>query len=345
MRRLGLIALAAGAAVALGSADAAPRVTFAAPAAVTAGLPAQVVVRVQPAQKVPVRVVATSGALRRVFTARAARAGVHRATITLQEPGRWSLAALVGGARRATRAVTAREASAAHPYAVAVVAGTAFVADGATGRVLRLGNRGLAVHASGFTEPTGLAARGGVLYVADYGTGLVRRADARGRVTTLASLPQVASVAVAPDGAVYAVAIDGPLVRISPRGVVTPIAELDRPHGVAVDRDGTLLVAEDSKRVRRVNVATGRIELVATAAGVNRIAVATDGTLYLAGTTLDGGSLRRVAPGGSVSTMFADLHVSDVALLPGGDLLVTAIEPGLVLRVDPRTGARTRVAG
>ena len=81
--------------------------------------------------------------------------------------------------------------------------------------------------------------------------------------TTLAAVPQVAAVAVVRGGTLYAVAIDGPLVRISPTGGVTRIAPgLDRPHGVTVDRDGTLLVAEDSTRVRRVDPANGRSEIV-----------------------------------------------------------------------------------
>ena len=343
MRALGLLVLASAAAIALGSGGSAPPVRLAAPAGVTAGLPMQVTVHA-PASPAAARIVARSGALRRVFSAR--RDGrAYRATVALPEPGRWSLVARVGRLQSAPRNVTARAASARHPYAVVRGEGRTFVADGATGRVLQLGSRGLAVHARGFSEPTGMAAHGQVVYVADFAANLVRRVDTRGRVTALAAVPQVASVAVARSGTLYAVAIDGPLVRISPAGAVTRIADLDRPHGVAVDRDGTLLVAEDSTRVRRVDPENGRSEVVVTSPGVNRIAVGPDGTLYLAGTTRDGGSLRRVASDGTVTMLIEDLRVADVTVLPSGDLIATAIEPGLVLRVDPRTGARTRLAG
>ena len=144
--------------------------------------------------------------------------------------------------------------------------------------------------------------------------------------------------------ALYAVTLDGGLARISSRGGVVPIAVaggLDRPHGIAVDRDGSLLIAEDSRRVRRIDPSTGRHTLVVGNVDTNRIAVAGDGTLYLAGATLTGGTLRRLDPSGALSTVISDTRVSDVAVLPDGDVVITTIEPGSVLRVDPRTGAST----
>jgi streptogramin lyase len=206
--------------------------------------------------------------------------------------------------------------------------------------------RGAVLHASGLGEPTGIApAPHGGLYVADFAGCLVRRVAASGRVSVLAKLPRATSVASAGND-VYAVSIDGVLIRIS-RGVVTPIAVpggLKRPHGVAVDRNGSLLIGEDSRRVRRVDPATGRARVVVRNVDTNKIAVARDGTLYLAGSTLTGGSLRRLAPGGAVSTLISGVHVSDVAVLPDGDLVITTVEPAAVLRVDPRSGARTPYA-
>ena len=111
------------------------------------------------------------------------------------------------------------------------------------------------------------------------------------------------------------------------------------------DRAGDILVAEDSRRVRRIDPATGRAKLVVDGVDTNRIAVARDGTLFLAGGSPIGGSLRRLEPGGKPTILFEDLHVSDVAVLPDGDLIVTAVEPGAVFRVDPRTGARRKLAG
>jgi streptogramin lyase len=264
-------------------------------------------------------------------------------------------AVLVGvGSDARGAASSAPGPTAQHPYAVVVDSrGRVFVADGATRRILQLDSRTgrLRVHAKGLDEPTGLAAAAaaaGALFVADFHAGLVRRVGMTGRVTTLARLPQVTAVAALPSRVVYAVTMDGTLARISPSGAVTrlPVSGgLDRPHGVAIDRSGRLLVAEDSRRVRRVDPGTGRAKLVVGGVDTNKIAVARDGTLFLAGATLSGGSLRRLDPGGRPSILLDDLHVSDVAVLPDGSLVVTAVEPGAVYRVDARTGARRTLTG
>ena len=120
---------------------------------------------------------------------------------------------------------------------------------------------------------------------------------------------------------------------------------LDRPHGVVFARSGDILVAEDSRRVRRIDPATGRATLVVDGVDTNRIAVARDGTLFLAGGSPIGGSLRRLEAGRKPRILSEGSHVSDVAVLPDGDLIVTAVEPGAIFRVDPRTGARRKLAG
>ena len=250
----------------------------------------------------------------------------------------------------ASHSVAAVEPALSHPYAVVVdPRGRVFVADGDARRIVlvdpRTGRR--SVHATGFDEPTGLAATRNALYVADFHAGLVRRVSVAGRVTTLARLPQVTAVAVSPSGVVYAVTMNGVLARISPSGRIARVpvrGGLDRPHGVVFDRAGKILVAEDSRRVRRIAPATGRAKLVVDGVDTNRIAVARDGTLFLAGGSPIGGILRRLEPGGKPTILFDDLHVSDVAVLPDGDLVATAVEPGAVFRVDPRTGARRKLA-
>ena len=112
-------------------------------------------------------------------------------------------------------------------------------------------------HPVSWSRPASLRRPGGV-YAADFTAGTVRRIRGPGSVSALARLPQVTSVASA-GSALYAVTLDGGLARISSGGVV-PIAVaggLDRPHGIAVDRDGSLLIAEDSRRVRRIDPLDG----------------------------------------------------------------------------------------
>jgi len=262
------------------------------------------------------------------------------------------LAAGGGGERAAAfHSPAAVEPGVRHPYAVVVdPRGRVFVADGAARRIVLVnpGTGRRSVHAGGLDEPVDLAATRTALYVADFHAGLVRRVGAARRVTTLARLPQVTAVAVSPSGVVYAVTMNGVLARISASGRIARVpvrGGLDRPHGVTLDRDGSLLVAEDSRRVRRIDPATGRAKLVVDGVDTNKIAVARDGTLFLAGSSPIGGSLRRLEPGEKPTILFDDLHVSDVAVLSDGDLVVTAVEPGAVFRVDPRTGARRKLAG
>ncbi len=335
----------------LGAGGAAPRVTLATPVAATAGVSWTAVVRVSPTPRAgAVAVLATKGGERRRFTARG-RKGTYRARVALTGAGRWTITAFVGRATSAKRRVRIDAPTVGHPYAVVVdSAGRAYVSDGDARRILRLDHRTrrLSVYASGLDEPTGLAAAADSLYVADFNAGLVRRVVTGGRVTTLARLPEVTSVAATASGDVYAVALDGTLARISPSGRITRISVpggLDRPHGIALDRAGRLLVAEDSRRVRRVDPASGRAELVVDHVDTNKIAVANDGTLYLAGATLTGGSIRRLTPAGRLSIVLDDLRVSDVAVLPDGSLVATTVEPGAVYRVDADTGARTKLAG
>ena len=70
----------------------------------------------------------------------------------------------------------------------------------------------------------------------------------------------------------------------------SPAASTGRTES-SFDRAGDILVAEDSRRVRRIDPGTGRAELVADGVETNKIAVARDGTLFLAG-----GEPRRAAP-------------------------------------------------
>jgi streptogramin lyase len=343
-------ALALGAGVALvGASHGSGAPTLRAPQTATAGMPVAVVVTGAPASK-RVDVVATRGALRLLVPAVGSSAN-RRAILRFPVAGRWRLIARGAGKAVASRWTSVVEPTVRHPYAVVVdPRGRVFVTDGAARRIVLINpvTTRRSVHAVGFDEPTGLAATRDALYVADFHAGLVRRVDAGRRVTALAQLPEVTAVAAAPSGTVYAVTMSGTLARISPTGAIARIripGGLDRPHGVVLDRDGRLLVAEDSRRVRRIDPATGRVELVVDGVDTNKIAVGPDGTLFLAGASPTGGSLRRLEPGGRPTILLDDLKVSDVGVLPDGDLVATAVEPGAVYRVDAHSGARKRLAG
>jgi len=256
-----------------------------------------------------------------------------------------------GESSLAKRRVRVAAPTVKHPYAVAVdTRDRVYVADGDARRILRLdpATRRLWVHASGLDEPTGLAAAADRLYVADFHAGLVRRIGTDGRVTTLTTLPQVTAVATARAGDVYAVTLTGTLARISPSGRTTRIAVQGGLDGRTGSRS-TATASSSSPRTRGGCAAsiptTGETELVVDGVDTNKLAVADDGTLFLAGATRTGGTLRRLTPEGRLTTLLDDLRVSDVATLPDGSLVATTVGPGAVYRVDADTGMRTKLAG
>ena len=219
--------------------------------------------------------------------------------------------------------------------------------DGSCSSARRTGRR--SVHATGFDEPTGLAATRDALYVADFHAGLVRRVDAAKRVTTLARLragDRRRGVAVrrglrgddercsrthlglGPDrpspGAGRA--RPAPRSRVRPRQATSSSPRTRGGSGGSIPRpDEQSSWSTASTRTGSPSPATGPCSSPAAA----RRAAASAGS----------------RPAGSRPILFDDLHVSDVAVLPDGDLIVTAVEPGAVFRVDPRTGARRKLAG
>lgn len=209
----------------------------------------------------------------------------------------------------------------AYPSGVAVAPdGTLYVSDcynhrlrtiSPAGSVRTLAGAGRLSYADGppalahFGYISGLAvAPGGTLYVADQQNHCIRRVAPDGTVRTLAGTPQPgyvngpaavarfrnpAGVAVAPNGTVYVADADNHCVRaISPAGLVRTVA--GGPQ--AGHRDGP---AATARFKRPVAVAVGR-----------------DGSLYVA--DAGDGSLRRLRPGGGVSTVSQLVVPDDVPL-------------------------------
>jgi len=167
---------------------------------------------------------------------------------------------------------------------VRVVAGTGlpgFSGDGVPARTARL------------TGPWAVALdAAGNIYVADSGNGRVRKIDSTGMITTVAG--------------------GGP--QFPGDGLTATQAGLQYPQGVAFDPSGNMLIV-DSSRLRKVNAA-GIISTVAgngtsssagdggqasnaTLSGPDAIAVASDGSIYIAEHS---GNIRRIAPNGIINT-------------------------------------------
>ncbi|HET6372730.1 MAG TPA: hypothetical protein VFG76_05455 [Candidatus Polarisedimenticolia bacterium] len=174
------------------------------------------------------------------------------------------------------------------------------------------GDGGPALNA-GVACPNGLALdQAGDLFIVDFCAGRVRRVDAStGVITTVAGK----GVGFGGDG--------GPATN----------ALLNTPEGVALDVQGNMFIADVSnRRVRRVAAATG---IITTVAGTGFRPGEIDG---------EGGDPRDDVGNGGPATLAA-VAVDDVAVLPGGDLVISDSFGHRVRRVSMSTGTITTVAG
>ncbi|MFC0253286.1 NHL repeat-containing protein [Massilia consociata] len=189
--------------------------------------------------------------------------------------------------------------------------------------------------AAAFHTPSALAFdHEGNLYVADTGNHAIRKIDQDGSVTTLAG-----------DGTPGE--LDG----------IGRAARFNGPVGLAVDHAGIVYVADTyNDRIRRIgkdgSVTTvaggarpGNADGLATAAGFDTpsaIAVAVDGTLYVADT--GNNAIRRVSPDGMVTTIAQPREGEQrpvlrrpvgLALTHDGYLYIAASSGGRILQLTP----------
>lgn len=227
-----------------------------------------------------------------------------------------------------------------------------------TGRGAYGGDGGPALQAA-INQPHGLALDAqGNLYIADRLNARVRRVDGKnGTITTLAGTGEKG---YSGDG--------GPASK----------ARLNDPDAVALDGQGRLVIADvAAHRVRVVDLTTGRIDTLAgdgqprragdggparaaSFFGPRAVEFGPDGTLYIL--EREGHSLRAVAPDGTVRTVAGTglkgysgdggpaLQATfngpkELAVGPGGVLLIVDTENHAIRRIDPATGHITSVAG
>jgi sugar lactone lactonase YvrE len=188
--------------------------------------------------------------------------------------------------------------------------------------------------------PTGLAVnRAGELFIADTENHRVRRVGADGTMTTIAG---TGAPGFAGDG-----------------GVATG-AQLNEPRGLAVDQQGDLFVADAANhRVRRIEpdgtittvVGTGAPgfsgdEGAATQAQLNHpigVAVDSQGSLFIVDQL--NGRIRRVSPGGLITTVFGETGSGGSTALPYHPAGVAIDRSGDLLVADPFNHRIWRVAG
>ncbi len=263
-----------------------------------------------------------------------------------------------------------------------------------TGEAGSAGDGGPAVDAQ-ISEPTGLAlADDGTLYLSDFPENRVRRVAPDGTISTVAEL--IAPTEVALDAPARRLAVPlighvvfridlrtGKAVRIAGSGNAETTgdggparaAHVESPHGAAYDADGNLFIP-DGSYIRRIEEKTGVITTIAgTGVPENsgdggpaleaglipvKLFFGPDGALYVVGGDPTGGTVRRIVPEGTISTVVgngfigengdggpateAGIQPSGAALAPDGSLIVVQIEPEpSVRRVDPETGIITTI--
>ena len=186
-----------------------------------------------------------------------------------------------------------------------------------TGRTGTSGDGGPARRAR-LTEPTEIVLdREGNLYFSDVNQGRVRRIDRAGIITTVARVPAVAGLSVDPSGRYLAMAsIEGYIYRMElPGGPLQRLAgngtSEDDGRRRPCDRRGPELPSrrqlragreparQRRRRVRRIDAATGVIDVAFERNGF-KIVSAGDGTFYFLAGEPTGGTITHVAADGAV---------------------------------------------
>jgi hypothetical protein len=290
----------------------------------------------------PVRVVASGP---RKLTARArGRHGAYRARLVFPKPGIWKLTARAGDSRSKLGSVRVRSAPLvfSEPTGVAVRPdGSLLVIEFGRLRLVRVDpSTGRVTRVASLVKPWGVALGvSGSVYVSD--RGWVKRIDpghAPAVVATLDPGVKVGPVAVTPAGDVVYSTVSA-VYRLA-HGTGTPQrlaagTHFAGPHGIAVTAGDALLVSDtDDSLIRRIDP-NGSVSTFAAIGHPRGIAVAPDGTVYVAAAdehrivhyTSSGARI------GGVGPRFDDPYGVAVA----GDGTVYAIDIGvdLVRRIAP----------
>ena len=210
--------------------------------------------------------------------------------------------------------------------------GNLYIADSGNNRIREVSTDGVMHTVAGpdsLNDPEAvLAAPDGSVYIGDTGNNRIRRITPAGVLTTVAGT--------------------GHPGFSGDNGAATG-AELNGPTGMAFDAKGRFYFADTyNGRIRRID-ANGAIATVAgshvpppagSACCVDigdggpateallfqprAIAIAADGSIYILDVYAAAPAIRRVAPDGTISTLYGGIAATDLALLPDGSLLIAA---------------------
>ena len=295
-------------------------------AGAVAGRPWTAVLLVRGSRPAALAVTATLGRRRVAATARRAQRARYRARIVFPAPGRWTLAARLGGRR--------------FPLGTIVVRAAAPVL--------------LVYPTEAVLEPSGS------LLVAESGRSRIARIDlASGRDTSVARIAQPYGIVLTPSGTLFATS-ESRVVRVGSGGAMTTIADAGEDVGpLAIDAAGNLYFSTVA-RIFRIDGGTGAVvpyagtgtrggggdggpALQAEVDAPHGLVVGPDGALFVADTGND--RVRRIDPATRVITAYsAATRPAGLAFDADGDLYVAERDAYRVSRID-RTGTKAVVAG
>lgn len=327
--------------VALGSAPAPSVHAVSVPRHAVKGVVWRAVVSVSPPARATLRVV---GPKTIAVPLRATkRRGRYQATLRFPFAGSWRIAVSVG--KRTTRLGSVavdvqRDPLVKDPFTIAAEpSGSLVVGQLDDAPLLRIAHAraGKVADGPGVVHVYGA---GGTVYAAGR-DGVVYRLDGS-KLTPLTPPMDASAVAVDAAGNLYVAIYAGWIRRVAPDGTVTNVAgngtegysgdggpatsaQLFHPHSIAIGLDGALYIADtENRRIRRVDLATGRISTFGGAVGITvSLAAGPDGSIYSADLVRDGagGGVTRTTPAG-VTTRILRSEANSVAVSSDGAVYV-----------------------
>ena len=305
---------------------------------------------------------------------RAGKSGSYSATLRFPREGTWAVHAIVGRLRvriGRVRVNVARDPLLVDPFAIAVEPrGTLLVGNLRRGTLVRLSRgarsstvvgrtvgsltfvpagNGLRAHRPGSLPPRGKhpgAARrtGEFAHTGDGGPALA------------ASFAGTTSAAADAAGNVYVAEYEGWIRKVAPDGTISTIAgtgeegysgdggpasaaTFNRPHGLSLGPDGGLFVADAlNGRIRRVDLASGRISTLSSVGIAVSLAVGPDGTVYAADAAQGAarGGVTSTSPAGVVTRLFEG-NANNVTVGPGGTVYAVGNRTKRIFKLDART--------
>jgi sugar lactone lactonase YvrE len=281
--------------------------------------------------------------------------GIAKTTLRFPTAGTWALTVRAGGKVTRLGSVSvdvARSPLILDPLSItAEPSGSLLVGQLREGALLRVANGAVSKVAEGHGVYNVVVANGAMY--ASGREGVVYRVDGSA-FTPVTPAIDADWVAVDAAGNLYVTVYVGYVKKIAPSGTITTIAgdgtegpagdggpataaKLFHPHAIVVGLDNALYVADtENRRIRRIDLATGRITTVGGDVGITiALCVGPDGSIYSADVVRDGqgGGVTRTTPAGVTTRILSAPTANGVAVAADGTIYVNFWEDKRIARL------------